>query len=70
MVIVGLLAAIKEKQLHKTKIAQKISRFQSTLPYLSSEYRNRWQSLLRPRYQSFSREFLRFYINFSISNLT
>ena len=34
MITVRLLAAIKEKQLHKTYIAQKI------LPYLSSEYRN------------------------------
>ena len=40
MVTVRLLAAIKEKQLRKTWIAQKISRFRSTLPYLSSEYRN------------------------------
>ena len=40
MVNVRLLVAIKEKQLHKIKIAQKISRFRSTLPYLSSEYRN------------------------------
>ena len=39
MVTVRLLAAIKEKQLHKTQIAQKIPRFRSTLPYLSSEYR-------------------------------
>ena len=40
MVTVRLLAAIKEKQLRKTKIAHKISRFRSTLPYLCSEYRN------------------------------
>ena len=40
MVTVWLLAAIKESQLRKTQIAQKISRFRSTLPYLSSEYRN------------------------------
>ena len=40
MVTVRILAAIKEKQLLETWIAQKISRFRSTLPYLSSEYRN------------------------------
>ena len=40
MVNVWLLAAIKEKKIDKTYIAQKISRFRSTLPYLSSEYRN------------------------------
>ena len=40
MVTVRLLAAIKDKQLCKTQIAQKISRFRCTLPYLSSEYRN------------------------------
>ena len=39
MVTVLLLAAITEKRLHKTEIAQKISRFRSTLPYLSSVYR-------------------------------
>ena len=38
MVTLRLLAAIKEKQLRK--IAQKISRIRSILPYLSSEYRN------------------------------
>ena len=40
MATVRLLAAIKEKQLRKTQIAQKISRFRSTLPYLSSAYCN------------------------------
>ena len=40
MVTVRLLAALKEKQLRKIYITQKISRFGSTLPYLSSEYRN------------------------------
>ena len=40
MITVRFLAAIKEKQLRKTKIAKKISRFRSTLPYLNSEYRN------------------------------
>ena len=38
MVTVWFLAAIKEKQLHKTYNAQKISRFQRTLPYLIYEY--------------------------------
>ena len=63
MVTVRLLAAIKEKELRKTQIAQKISRFRSTLPYLSSEYRNvipyRCQSQQRPRYRIlFQRAFL------------
>ena len=40
MVTVRLLDAIKETQLRKTQIAQNIPRFRSTLPYLSSEYRN------------------------------
>ena len=40
MVTVWLLATIKAKQLGETQIAQEISRFQSTLPYLSSEYCN------------------------------
>ena len=41
MITVRLLAAIKEKKrLLKTLIAQEISRFRSTLPYLSFEYRN------------------------------
>ena len=38
MVTVRLLAAIKKN--FARQIAQKISRFRSTLPYLSSEYRN------------------------------
>ena len=40
MVTVRLLVGVKEKELCKTKIAQKISIFRSTLPYLNSEYCN------------------------------
>ena len=41
MVTVRLLAAIKEKNFARnSQIAQKISTFRSTLPYLSTEYRN------------------------------
>ena len=40
MLTVWVLAAIKEKKNFIKQIAQKISRFQSILPYLSSEYRN------------------------------
>ena len=40
IVTVQLLAVVKEKQLCRTQITQKISRFRSTLPYLSSEYHN------------------------------
>ena len=39
-ITVRLWAAIEDKNCSKIQIAQKISRFRSTLPYLSSEYRN------------------------------
>ena len=40
MVTVRLSAAIKGKKTSQDMDRQKISRFRSTLPYLSSEYRN------------------------------
>ena len=68
MVSVRLLAKI-----HKTQIAQKISRFRSTLLYLSSQYRNLRHTIpltISPWYQTFSREFSQFIYLISQCNLT